>query len=112
MQWDVQQEKCCRGHIQAQNCQNNKTQHYRHLRTRNSKSLGLKDVYVKRLFGERIKINLSEMMKALAKNQKNWLILNCVFTTAGPLVMRTAEFSSWINIKILDCKINISSKRP
>jgi len=51
------------------------------------------------------------MMKALANNQKTWLILNCVFTTPGPLVMRTAEFSSWIKIKILGCKINIPSKR-
>ena len=66
---------------------------------------------MKCLFGERIKITLSEMVKALANNQKTWLILNCVFTTAGPLVMRPAEFSSWIKIKILGCKVNIPSKR-
>jgi hypothetical protein len=52
-----------------------------------------------------------KIMKALANNQKTWLILNYVFTTAGPLVMRIAEFNPWTKIKILACKINIPSKR-
>lgn len=50
-------------------------------------------------------------MKAHANNQKTWLILNCVFTTAGPLGMRISELSSWIKIKILGLNINIPCKR-